>query len=91
MAEVEPLVEALLQADYPSLCWRGLMTMGVQADISATQQVFSGLRKLQVAIQQQFALPDFDQLSMGMSGDYKIAIKEGATMVRIGAAIFGQR
>jgi len=41
--------------------------------------------------QQQFALKAFDQLSMGMSNDYAIAIEEGATMVRIGTELFGQR
>ncbi|MGB7394323.1 MAG: YggS family pyridoxal phosphate-dependent enzyme, partial [Pricia sp.] len=36
-------------------------------------------------------LPDMETLSMGMSGDYKIAIEEGSTMVRIGSSIFGAR
>jgi len=37
------------------------------------------------------AHPGFDQISMGMSGDYKIAIQEGSTMVRIGSLLFGVR
>ena len=36
-------------------------------------------------------LQDFDQLSMGMSGDYCLAIEEGATLVRVGTSIFGKR
>ena len=36
-------------------------------------------------------LPHFKEISMGMSGDYEIAIKEGSTMVRIGSLIFGER
>jgi uncharacterized pyridoxal phosphate-containing UPF0001 family protein len=39
----------------------------------------------------RFGKKDFDILSMGMSGDYKIAVEEGSTMVRIGSAIFGDR
>ena len=89
--QVESFVEQALQADYPLIAWRGLMTIGVKADASATRKVFAGLRELQQRIQHQFSLPQFDQLSMGMSGDYAEAIAEGATMIRIGAAIFGPR
>ena len=35
--------------------------------------------------------PEFKELSMGMSGDYRIAVEEGSTMVRVGSAIFGAR
>ena len=89
--QVESFVEQVLQADYPLIAWRGLMTIGVKADASATRKVFAELRELQQCIQQQFALPQFDQLSMGMSGDFAEAIAEGATMIRIGTAIFGPR
>ena len=67
------------------------MTIGVRADNDATRRAFSGLRELQQQIQQQFALPGFDQLSMGMSADYAVAIAEGATLIRIGTGIFGPR
>jgi len=40
---------------------------------------------------QRIALPGFTELSMGMSGDFIEAIQEGATLVRIGTAIFGER
>ena len=89
--QVEGFIEQVLQDDYPLIAWRGLMTIGVKADASATRKVFAGLRELQQRIQQQFALPQFDQLSMGMSGDFAEAIAEGATMIRIGTAIFGPR
>ncbi len=89
--QVEGFIEQVLQDDYPLIAWRGLMTIGVKADASATRKVFAELRELQQRIQQQFALPQFDQLSMGMSGDYAEAIAEGATMIRIGTAIFGPR
>lgn len=71
--------------------WRGLMTIGVQNDSRATRQVFAECRGLAGRVREKYGLADFDQLSMGMSGDYVEAIAEGATMVRIGTAIFGER
>lgn len=67
---------------------RGLMGMATFTD--DTEQVrreFKGLKELF----DKYAGGSFDTLSMGMSGDYKIAIEEGSTMVRIGSAIFGSR
>jgi pyridoxal phosphate enzyme (YggS family) len=52
---------------------------------------FRQVKSLFEDIKKSFANPKFDTLSMGMSSDYKIAIEEGATMVRIGSAIFGER
>jgi PLP dependent protein len=88
---VRPLLDELLTLALPGLNWRGLMTIGVQADETQTRQAFSQLRELQQRCRDEFALPAFDQLSMGMSDDYAIAIEEGSTMVRVGTAIFGQR
>lgn len=72
----------------------GLMGMATFTD--QQQQIekeFKGLRLLFEEIKQQwFPQSDhFKELSMGMSGDYKIAIAQGSTMVRIGSAIFGSR
>lgn len=89
--EIKPFMEQMLTAGYPALSWRGLMTMGVRDDTAATQRVFAQLRELLYSLQREFAIETFDQLSMGMSGDYAAAIKEGATMIRIGTAIFGER
>lgn len=88
---VKPFLEQLLREDLPGINWRGLMTIGVQGDESETRRAFSMLRELAESCQQDFALQDFDQLSMGMSDDYALAIAEGATLVRIGTAIFGSR
>ena len=85
------LLAELLALDLPNLAWRGLMTIGVQADETETRKAFSDLRKLRDECQQKFDLKEFDQLSMGMSNDYDIAIEEGATMVRVGTELFGQR
>ncbi|NTV89711.1 MAG: YggS family pyridoxal phosphate-dependent enzyme, partial [Clostridiales bacterium] len=54
--------------------------------------VFAALRKLSIDIKTESTDNiDMDYLSMGMSGDYAVAIEEGANMVRIGSAIFGRR
>ena len=69
----------------------GLMTMApFGAEDCELHKIFSGLRELRNNIEEKFdaSLPE---LSMGMSSDYEIAIEEGATMVRIGSAIFGVR
>lgn len=89
--QVKPFLEQLLKQKMPGLDWRGLMTIGVQGDDTETRNAFAGLRQLRDECQQTFGLSDFDQLSMGMSNDYAIAIEEGATLVRIGSAIFGER
>lgn len=52
---------------------------------------FAALRERRDAIRDRYTLPAFSELSMGMSGDYAEAIREGSTMVRIGTAIFGER
>jgi len=67
------------------------MTIGVRADDQQTRDAFKDLRILQQSCRDEFSLPEFDQLSMGMSGDYCIAIEQGATMVRVGTSIFGMR
>jgi pyridoxal phosphate enzyme (YggS family) len=90
-SEVKPFIENLLDLNLPCLNWRGLMTIGVKGDESQTRAAFSRLRALQQSCQEDFALESFDQLSMGMSNDYCLAIEEGATMVRVGTSIFGQR
>lgn len=69
----------------------GLMTMAPFDVPEATlHEVFGGLRQLRDRLQQEtgHALPE---LSMGMSGDFEVAIQEGATIVRVGSAIFGTR
>jgi hypothetical protein len=62
-------------------------------DLSVVRREFAGLKALFDNIKHQyFASSDsFSILSMGMSGDYQIAIEEGSTMVRVGTALFGNR
>ena len=75
----------------PNLCVKGLMTMAPYSeDPENARPVFSALRKLrdELAVKTGHPLPE---LSMGMSGDFEVAIEEGATIVRIGSSIFGHR
>ena len=77
---------------YPALRLRGLMTLAVfSSDPDAVRACFRRLRELRDAISDTAHAGDARELSMGMSGDYELAIAEGATVVRIGQAIFGAR
>ncbi len=71
----------------------GLMTLALfSADPAQVRPCFARMRAVQARLRDQGkAGQSFDQLSMGMSGDYEIAIEEGATVLRIGQAIFGSR
>ncbi len=76
-------------AHSPWLRPRGLMTMApLVADAEETRPVFSGLRTLRDALQREHPAVDLGTLSMGMSDDFRVAVEEGATSVRIGRAIF---
>jgi pyridoxal phosphate enzyme (YggS family) len=86
------LVEQILEAELAGIVLRGLMTLGAYtANESELQDGFAQLRKLRDDCTERFGLKGFTELSMGMTNDYPIAIAEGATLVRIGTAIFGER
>lgn len=69
----------------------GLMTMAPYgAPEAELRQVFGGLRELRDRLEASTGMT-LPELSMGMSGDFEAAIKEGATLVRVGSAIFGKR
>jgi pyridoxal phosphate enzyme (YggS family) len=70
---------------YERLSLRGLMT--IPPFLEGPEEVRPYFRKLR-QLAEQFALPD---LSMGMSHDFEVAVEEGATMVRIGTSLFGER
>ncbi len=70
---------------------RGMMTMAsFTDDVSVIRDEFRRTRRLFERLSTVFG-SGFDTLSMGMSGDYKIAVEEGSTLVRIGSSIFGKR
>jgi len=69
----------------------GLMTMAPYVeDPEQVRHVFSNLRKMLDDANREFGL-QMRELSMGMSSDFEVAIEEGATMVRVGTALFGER
>ncbi|MCC7024309.1 MAG: YggS family pyridoxal phosphate-dependent enzyme [Thermomicrobiales bacterium] len=68
---------------------RGLMTIApLVPDPELARPVFAGLRELRDALRRRFPGQDLATLSMGMSNDYRVAIAEGATTIRVGRAIF---
>ncbi|GCE27009.1 YggS family pyridoxal phosphate enzyme [Dictyobacter alpinus] len=71
---------------------QGLMTVApLVDDQEQVRPVFQALRQLRDKLRQEVPEYSWDQLSMGMTDDYPIAIEEGATIVRVGRAIFGER
>lgn len=79
--------------NYSSLRIKGLMTLAIfSTDHVRVRECFIKMRALRDMLRQEApATLSFEELSMGMSGDYEIAIEEGATVVRVGQAIFGKR
>ncbi len=90
-AQTAALVEQL--SVLPNLRVRGLMTIGAFVeDMEIVRQNFRQLRQLRDHIaNQNWPNVDMKHLSMGMTHDYEVAIEEGATIVRVGTAIFGPR
>ena len=83
------IAEEAVKLDHVKLF--GLMTMApLGADETVLHTVFGGLRTFRDRLQKEFGI-QLPELSMGMSGDFAAAIEEGATIVRIGTAIFGGR
>jgi PLP dependent protein len=80
--DVKPALDAL--AAFTRVRVRGLMALPPLAEAEATRPWFRALRQLRDDA-------GLAELSMGMSGDFETAIEEGATMVRVGTAIFGER
>ncbi len=80
-------------ADYGSIVFCGLMGMATNTpDEAVIRADFARISAFEVALQKEYtALTEFRELSIGMSQDYKIALEYGATMVRVGTAIFGPR
>ncbi len=85
-AEVEQMVAL------PRLRVCGLMTVApYTADAEDVRGVFRALRELRDALQGRFPETSWHELSMGMTNDFEVAVEEGATLVRVGRAIFGER
>ena len=88
--ELFKLAETLHAGNWIKL--RGLMTIP-EPDLGevSTRKKFEKLRMLRDQLQKELCAPEINELSMGMTADFKWAIQEGATMIRLGTAIFGPR
>jgi len=87
-------VPALLQEIHhlPHLRLRGLMTMPPWLPPEEVRPYFRRLRELRDQLLAQGLLPpEATELSMGMTGDFEVAVEEGATLIRVGTGIFGER
>jgi pyridoxal phosphate enzyme (YggS family) len=91
----ESIELAQLLERFPSFPWLklgGLMTVPPWSeDPESARPYFVQLRRLRDQLAARWPHLDFSQLSMGMSGDFEVAIEEGSTCVRIGTALFGKR
>jgi pyridoxal phosphate enzyme (YggS family) len=87
---LEPLVDQLVKL--PALRLRGLMAIPPVGDATAeTRPFFRRMKELQTTMAERYGGGYFEDLSMGMTDDFEVAIEEGSTMVRVGRAIFGSR
>ncbi len=91
MDEVLPLIETI--ADFPHIKVQGLMTIAPYVENAEdNRDFFRQIKKLSVDIEaKNINNVSMSVLSMGMTGDYQVAVQEGATMVRVGTGIFGER
>lgn len=90
--EVKPLIERIMN-EYSNIRVRGLMCVPpISKNPEDSRPYFRKVKELFDSIKDSNMVDEsFDTLSMGMSGDYEVAISEGATVVRVGSAIFGAR
>jgi pyridoxal phosphate enzyme (YggS family) len=88
--EINAAVEAAARLEMVRL--DGLMTMApIVAQAELARPVFRALRELRDELAARYPAVDLPQLSMGMTDDFEVAVEEGATLVRVGRAIFGER
>lgn len=89
---LEESIKKIAEGQFPHIITKGFMTMAPNTgETGRIRQSFVKCRETRRKMAEKFPGLDFSELSMGMSGDFKIAIEEGATIVRIGTAIFGER
>ena len=90
LEELEAVVTELAKLPHVLVC--GLMTVApFTEDAEENRPVFRSLREALLSLQKKFPALPLKELSMGMSGDYEVAVEEGATIVRVGSFIFGER
>ena len=93
ISKEETLALVTAASKLPNIHVKGLMTIAPYVeDPEDNREYFRGIHQLSVDIKQKnIDNVSMDILSMGMTGDYMVAIEEGATMVRVGTGIFGAR
>ncbi len=90
--ELYSALDLLAENKYPHINAKGFMTMApFTSDEKLIHKSFETLRNLQEKCKKNYTTLELNELSMGMSNDFEIAIQEGSTIVRIGTAIFGER
>ena len=90
--DVEKVLDLFLENKYPHINPKGFMTMApFTEDKSLIHKSFETVFNLSEKLKQKYPSFDLSELSMGMSGDFEIAIEHGSTLVRVGTAIFGDR
>lgn len=93
-ANAEELLQSEMYSNFKNIRICGVMGMATfTSDEHQVRQEFKNLKGIFDALKSNYfgGLSHFKEISMGMSGDYKIAIEEGSTMVRVGSLIFGSR
>jgi pyridoxal phosphate enzyme (YggS family) len=89
--EIETILGGV-EGPFSHICFRGLMGMATNTDdVSVVEADFARIEAFKKSLEDRYDLPDFTELSIGMSHDWPVAIRHGATIVRIGTAIFGPR
>lgn len=90
--QIKAALDGFTEGKYPNITVKGFMTMApFTKDESLIRKSFCALRNLSQKMQDEYKSLDLRELSMGMSGDFEIAVEEGSTLVRVGTAIFGER
>ncbi len=90
--ELRESIEACVKGTFPHIIPKGFMTMApFTEDKDQIRRSFITLRELSEKLKSDYKELSLSELSMGMSGDFEIAIEEGSTLVRVGTAIFGER
>lgn len=87
-SEVKSFTQRVL-LDCPNLQVRGIMTMAPFVEAEETRPIFRETKRIYDSLQQELGVC-WDTLSMGMTNDFEVAIEEGATLVRIGSALFAK-
>ena len=90
--EISDILCPARRASFQHVRFRGLMGMATNTDdVSVVEADFARIEAFKKRLDSVFALPDVTELSIGMSHDWPLAVRHGATIVRIGTAIFGPR